>query len=167
MKAKLQKFVLCLIIGIILLTNTSCDDPKAKVTAQDGTYTAYDNGIVFDAKTNLEWLVGPDEDTSWEDAKAWAEDLSIDGGGWRIPKIEELRGLYKKGKGTRNMTPLLKTTGWFVWSRDVEDAISETWGFNFHSDIGRQLNRNTSFTRVFAVRSRRKTEDPNTPTSPK
>ncbi len=33
-----------------------------------------------------------------------------------MPTISELRTLDKKGAGSRNMTPLLETTGWWVWA---------------------------------------------------
>ena len=65
------------------------------------------------------------------------------------------QGLYKKGSGDRNMTPLLKTTGWWVWSGETKRFVrclgssTSTYG-NRHWD-----NRNDSHnTRAFAVRSR-------------
>ncbi len=38
----------------------------------------------------------------------------MDGGGWRMPAICELKGPYRKGAGRRNMaTPfILETAGW-------------------------------------------------------
>jgi hypothetical protein len=79
--------------------------------ARDGQYIKYANGIVYDTETDLEWLAGPDKDIKWYDAKKWAENLNIDGEGWRMPTVKELETLYKHGLGTRNMTPLLKNTG--------------------------------------------------------
>ena len=61
---------------------------------------AYDNGIVRDTATGLEWVAGPDKDTPWEEAKTWVESLNI-GEGWRMPKMGELEGLYKQGSGER------------------------------------------------------------------
>ena len=82
------------------------------------------SGVVFDKNTGLEWFVGPDRDTTWNDAKAWVESLDVAGGGWRMPTEEELRTLYKYGAGTRNMTPLLKTTGWLVWTGEASNSSS-------------------------------------------
>ena len=92
---------------------------KPKDVAHDGTFIAYASGVVRDTKTGLEWIAGPDRNTTWYTAKSWVESLSIDGGGWRMPTREELKSLYQKGAGKRNMTPLLKTTGWFVWSGET------------------------------------------------
>jgi hypothetical protein len=52
-----------------------------KEVARDGVYVAYANGIVKDTKTGLEWVVGPDKDTNWEEAKSWVQNLNLDGGG--------------------------------------------------------------------------------------
>jgi len=49
--------------------------------------------------------------------------LNLDGGGWRMPTMEELSGLYKKEAGSQNMTPLLKTSGRYVWSGENEGSL--------------------------------------------
>ncbi len=120
--------------------------------ALDGRFVANDNGVVTDTKAGLEWFVGPDRDTTWYEAKSWAESLSVDDGGWRLPTREELKSLYKQGAGTRNMSPLLKTTGEFVWSGELIGS-SYAWGFCF--GIGREYWPLCSFSdtaRGFAVR---------------
>jgi len=89
---------------------------------RDGIYVAYANGIVRDTKTGLEWKAGPDWNTNWNDARSWVQSLNLDGGGWRMPTTDELKTLYKKGTGERNMTPLLKTSGWLVWSGETEGS---------------------------------------------
>jgi hypothetical protein len=113
------------------------------------------SGIVRDAKTGLEWKAGPDKNTNWHEAMAWTKKLNLDGGGWRMPTLDELEGLYKKGAGSLNMTPLLKTTGWQVWSDKLKDS-SFAWGFYFVSG-GKGWDGQTfphDF-RAFAVRSRK------------
>ena len=121
----------------------------------DGRFIADSNGIVRDIETGLEWFAGPDRETTWPEAKAWVESLNVDGGGWRMPTREELKTLYRPGAGTRNMTSLLKTTGWAVWSGETRDS-SSAGGFYFH--YGNELwgNRSDSNNgRGFAVRSLR------------
>jgi len=110
--------------------NTSAHLPKRKEPSPDGSFITYANGIVYDTKTGLEWVTGPDRGTTWDEANDWVESLNIDGGGWRMPTMNELEGLYKKGMGSHNITSLLKTTGWYVWSGEIKDS-SEAWGFNF------------------------------------
>jgi Protein of unknown function (DUF1566) len=125
---------------------------------RDGVYIAYANGIVRDTKTGLEWVVGPDMGMDRIDAKAWANSLNVGGVGWRLPTLAELKGLYQYSKGDYNMTPLLKTTGPWVWSS--QDAGMQQLYFNF--DNGRDgffaLANGIIFSpqslRAFAVRSR-------------
>ncbi|MEW6262341.1 MAG: caspase family protein [Thermodesulfobacteriota bacterium] len=89
-------------------------------------------GIIYDSKTGLEWYVGPDRRTSWWDAKSWVSQLTIGGGGWRMPTKEELAGLYRKGTGSNNMDPAFKTSGSFVWSGE-RISPTEAWGFDFRA----------------------------------
>jgi len=141
---------------------------KPKVIARDGTFIAYTSGVVYDRNTGLEWIVGPNRDTSWYQAKSWVESLSIDGGGWRMPTKAELKTLYQKGVGTHNMTSLLKTTGGWVWSGELKapggwaafgstKSSSLAWVFVFHDGsegTGAREYPSPGF-RGFAVRSRR------------
>jgi hypothetical protein len=124
------------------------------VINRDGIYVAYANGIVKDTNTGLEWKVGPDKDTSWNEAKSWVKSLNLDGGGWRMPSMDELEGLYKEGSGDRNMTPLLKTTGYYVWSGEIKGS-SKAKGFNFDDGSRYSTYRDYYYSeRAFAVRSR-------------
>ena len=121
---------------------------------RDGKYVADNNGIVYDTSTGLEWVAGPDNDTDWYGAKSWVENLSLDGHGWRMPTIAELRSLYQEGAGQRNMTPLLKTTGWWVWSGKTEGS-SDAWAFYFYPGPDDWAGRGDAYYgRAFAVRSR-------------
>ena len=127
-----------------------------KVIAHDGTFIAYASGVVYDTNTSLEWYAGPDKNTNWNEAKRWVENLTIAGGGWRMPTREELKTLYGKGAGTRNMSPLLKTTGWWVWSGETRNP-SEAWAFTFSYGGPRswEFRDPSYYGRGFAVRSRR------------
>jgi len=128
---------------------------EPKIIDSDGNYVKYATGVVYDKNTGLEWYAGPDKKINWDEAKRWVESLSVAGGDWRMPTREELETLYKKGAGTRNMTPLFKTTGWRVWSES--SSSSSAWYFGFSSDRKYFGSRNYSKNglRGFAVRSRR------------
>ena len=105
-----------------LKTTAAAIDPSAvssKIAASDGRFEKLASGVVRDTQSGLDWYAGPDKNTVWDDAKQWVAGLKIDGGGWRMPTMEELKGLYRKGDGSRNMTPLLETTGWWVWSGET------------------------------------------------
>ena len=117
-------------------------------------YTAYDNGIVKDASTGLEWKTGPDRNMTWNKAKSWVAGLKTGGGGWRMPTLDELEGIYKKGTGNRNITLMLKTTGWDVWSGETKGS-SGAWRFDFYDGRKRwRFHSDPSCKRAFAVRSR-------------
>jgi len=127
---------------------------SAQEIARDGHFVAYENGVVKDTRTGLEWVAGPDRNITWYEAKAWVQSLNIAGGGWRMPTTDELKTLYEKGKGTNHRTLLLKATGNFLWSGETKDS-SSAWGFFF--GWGRRTfngRDNSRFSRAFAVRSR-------------
>ena len=132
--------------------------PKAKVIEMDGSFVKLASEVVYDKNTELEWYAGPDKETNWSEAKKWVEnldDFNIAGGGWRMPTVKELQTLFQEGAGNSNMTPLLKTTGWFVWSGQAKDAMF-AWGFYFHYGEEYAFSRSASYNlRGFAVRSKK------------
>lgn len=66
----------------------------------------------------------------------------------------ELEGLYKRGAGKRNMTPLLKTSGWYIWSGETKgSSIAWFFSFNFGSRYW-DFRTYSNLIRAFAVRSR-------------
>jgi hypothetical protein len=138
------------------------DKQEAKEIGRDGNFIAYDNGVVYDTRTGLEWFVGPDKNTNWKTAKSWVENLDAAGGDWRMPSTEELQTLFKKGAGENNMTPLLKSRGWFVWSGETGKIKGLFWSrweagcfdFNFNGVASRELRWFSSLFRAFAVRVR-------------
>ena len=104
--------------------------PSSDIVERDGKYVVYASGVVKDTENGLEWKPGPDKDTDWNKANYWVEGLTLDGGGWRMPTLDELSALYKEGAGDHNMTPLLKTTGSWVWS-DKKKGSSQAWVVHF------------------------------------
>jgi hypothetical protein len=81
--------------------------------------------------------------------------LSVGGGGWRMPTRAELKGLYHKGMGSRNIPAEFKTIGWWVWSGEL-DSSTTAWFFHFNFGKDRITARNISHNdRAFAVRSRK------------
>jgi hypothetical protein len=128
---------------------------KPIVIDRDKQFIKYRSNVVYDKNTGLEWYVGPDKGTTWNEAKRWVEDLNVAGGGWRMPTIKELKTLYKKGTGENNMPPLLKTTIEWVWSGETKGSTNAlTFGFG----AGRESFGTRGWSRYprgFAVRSRR------------
>lgn len=118
-------------------------------------FTKAGNGVITDNATGLDWYVGPNQDNNWHQAKAWTENLSAAGGGWRMPDMMELKALYQKGASPIHMDPLFQLPGAWVWSGQLKDA-SFTWGFAFYSGLEGWHSVDYGFGRVvLAVRSRR------------
>jgi len=107
------------------------DGAAYREVAKDDTLTAYDNGIIYDSRTGLEWFLGADKDTDWYQARSWIRSIADGKGKWRMPTVDELQSLYKKGRGPRNASTLFKSKGWYVWSGKEKDA-SSAWGFGFY-----------------------------------
>ncbi len=93
-----------------MVASISPDIAKPKIIARDRHYIKHANGIVYDTKTGLEWFAGTDKGTTWNKANRWVIGVSVAGGGWQMPTNSELEGIYLKGAGIRNMTPLLETS---------------------------------------------------------
>lgn len=125
------------------------EDPN--IIDRDDNYLKFANGIVHDSNTGLEWIAGPGRNMSWDEARKWAQDLKIDGGGWRMPERDELETLYQEGKGKRNMTRLLETTAWWVWAAEHDDSASSSL-FDFSRGSRDWHSRNP---RAYAVRTRK------------
>jgi Caspase domain/Protein of unknown function (DUF1566) len=98
-----------------------------KITARDGHFVQYENGIVFDEKTGLEWYFVLYKRLNWHDAHRWVENLSANGGGWRMPSTKELSSLMGFD-GIPNL--IFEGTNPFVWSKNEKDAKT-AWGFYF------------------------------------
>ncbi len=152
---KIDTLLILAIFFLVLPIAKIAAGQNQTIVARDDHYVKYENSIVYDEKTKLEWITGTDKDIHWNEAKLWAENLSLDGGEWRMPTKTEVKKLYKKGAGPRNMTPLLKTSGWWIWSEEKSGAkgsrffgIPSNYSSWYH--LGFSNNR-----RAFAVRSRK------------
>ncbi len=151
---KVKKLILVILFVVMPITELTASEQRT-IAARDNHYVKYENGIVYDKKTNLEWLVGPDKDIHWSKAKSWAEGLSLNGGGWRMPTKNEVKKLYKEGNGPRNMTFLLNTNGWWIWSEEKNGSKGSRF-FGFPSSYSSWYHLGFSKDRrAFAVRLRK------------
>ncbi len=142
--------ILALIIAAVWVVGAG-----AAVEAQPGRYTKSPDGVILDSVTGLEWYVNPNRDNTWHEAKAWADGLTVAGGGWRLPTLAELKAQYRKGASAVNMDPLFQLPGAYVWSGDLKDP-QFAWGFAFYSGLEGFHSVKYGFGRVaLAVRSRK------------
>ncbi len=89
-------------------------------------------GVIRDSQTGLEWRRSDNgSDIHWNDARAYCQRLV---GGWMLPTVVELQGIYDKsgllrtrcGKDTCKASPLFRLTGPTVWSSE-QDGPSRAW----------------------------------------
>lgn len=71
-------------------------DPGLGLGMDTGSEAEYDSGTWFDSVSGLTWENPPDFGVrTWDEAKSYCAVLSLAGGGWRLPTIEELRSLIR------------------------------------------------------------------------
>ncbi|MBU4232795.1 MAG: DUF1566 domain-containing protein [Proteobacteria bacterium] len=145
------------LVALILLVVWGCGKGRTmtEVNPVQPRFTKADNGVITDSVTGLDWYVAPNRDNNWHQAKAWTESLTVAGGGWRMPTVAELIGIYQKGASPNNMDPLFQSPGVWVWSGQLNNAVS-AWGYAFYSGLVGYHGIDYALGRqVFAVRSRR------------
>ena len=129
--------------------------PMAEVKPLQTRFTKANNGVITDRDTGLDWYVGPNPDNTWREAKAWTENLTVAGGGWRLPTMPELKAIYRKGASANNMDPLFQAKGAWAWSGELRNAWS-VWGLAFYNNLEGWHSMNYGNGRVaLAVRSHR------------
>ena len=149
-----------LITALCLIVLFPCSGSSDEEIGAGERFISHGSGIVFDRVTDLEWLVGPDQNTNWDQAKSWVDGLGSDDDGWRMPTSSELNSLYKRNTGSRNMTtPLLKTTGWWIWSGETRttDGAWSARAIFLRRGNSSWLSRDSRYYNVgrgFAVRSK-------------
>ena len=152
----MKTHIYILIFGLLLVSCTTTGVTQREGEYFESGYLVHSHGVVRDKETGLEWYAGPDRGINWYEAKSWVKDLSVAGEGWRMPTRSELKTLYQKdfGDSSRNVTPLLITSGWYSWSGEIHDS-SSAWLFNF--GYGQECWRSSDYVhvdfRIFAVRS--------------
>lgn len=109
-------------------------------------------GVIYDSETGLEWVIGSDKNTNYEQANQWVAGCNMAGGGWRMPTRKELLGIYQKDIGDRNLDPVFKITGFYVWAELRNKSYA--WAFNF--GMGEKCwftKRTSNYIRALGVRS--------------
>ena len=133
--------------------NNSKVTSSINLLQRDGVFLLSDNGIIKDTRTGLEWKADPDEETTWNGANVWAQSLVLDGRGWRLPTVGELRTLFKKGLGKNNMSQLLNEDRPFVWSGETDGSSKAVVVLYVDGSTGSMDKDSNIMKRAFAVRS--------------
>jgi serine/threonine protein kinase len=137
-------------------------------------------GSIDDSASGLEWFIGQDQNTSWEEASTWTAALTVCGGGWRMPSAEELNTLYDPrhtaGRGydrdgkhfPAKLDPIFADIGGgsSVWS-NAQPVNKQAVAYEFFAGGTATIPQDGTTpglpqftTRAFAVRGHGRTADP-------
>ena len=153
--ARWYRLSLMALILLVVSASTLSSSLQGQVVDGQGQprFTKAPNGVITDRATGLDWYVG--QENNWHQAKAWAEGLTVAGGGWRLPTIAELKAIYQKGASRNHMDPIFQAPGAWAWSGEMYDARS-AYGFAFYSGLVNSHGLDYAYGRLaLAVRSRR------------
>jgi hypothetical protein len=124
------------------ISQDNTDVPAVAEETDPSVITVDPSGII--SANGLQWRVGPDRDLSWNQAFEWVNSL---GGGWRVPSIGELEGLWNAGVNNTDWGPF-RNNGFLVWSGN------HTVFCFFSGDVFQYPQQAVAIaTRAFAVRS--------------
>jgi hypothetical protein len=80
------------------------------------------DGVVADPRTGLQWAPSNKQSMNHYQAEEYVKNLSLAGGGWRLPTTAELKELYNTGKTGCGCAEIIDATT-YVWSG--ESCIKE------------------------------------------
>ena len=107
--------------------------------ADDGRWKITKPQVVADTFTDTQWTQRDNlGDVNWNGAKAHCANLDLDGGGWRLPTMNELSQLYSGAQGNKvacgayqcSAPKAFYLTGLAFWSGEQGDSSSEALYFN-------------------------------------
>jgi hypothetical protein len=129
---------------------------KEKLRKERGRFSLED-GVIYDSQLGLEWAPSNGQAFNHYQAEGYARDLSLAGGGWRLPTRAELKSLYDKSK-PGNVAPVFGVGDKWVWTSELtgSDIPGAACGFYFYDGTergGDRDNKNRHDRRVLAVRS--------------
>jgi hypothetical protein len=119
-----------------------------------------DKGTWTDPASGLTWQDSPTGGKmTWSNAKAHCAGLSLDGGGWHLPTIRELRTLVRDNDGPDVgcfwPDQMQGPCRWYWSSSPGLDASAGVWGVNFRSGITTtghiRVHLNNSYRKVFTA----------------
>jgi hypothetical protein len=121
----------------MLLAALALPVPHAKaVTAAEctGRYTS-DTLTVRDNDTGLTWQRTADPaGRAWIDADSYCQNLTLAGGGWRLPNIFELQTIVDESVTGPSLDPAfdpVQANGIYCSSTSHADAFNQAWAIDF------------------------------------
>lgn len=147
LERKCLSFSIMMICTILLISNI-----PAFANSISERFSVSPDGIIIDSETGLQWMVGPDNDFTWVEAREWIDNLE---GNWRMPSKWELLDLFDAGVDIYSWGPF-DTGGKYVWAFDLHSPdLSFLFSFIPGYDVfwSRQYSEYPIGIRVFVVYS--------------
>jgi hypothetical protein len=107
------------------LVNWPLTETADLVTVDNGRrvvkrFVAAKGGTVLDLTEGMEWLLGPAEEVTYEEAVKWFKQLDhAEGNRWMMPFKRGIKTIYRKRAGKHNLDPLYGDSSARVWYLDV------------------------------------------------
>ena len=133
---KLDKTVLVLAgVFLLMIIKFSTAGYTANIVYREKHFILYSDQVIKDTKTGLEWYYRHGDwgaGVSEFEARKWVKNLTVAGGGWRLPAIKELFTLYKTGTFNQGRKVSLrdKFTGnrsWVFWEIEPWHKCRNGW----------------------------------------
>jgi len=114
-------------------------------------------GVIQDLRTGLEWAPVPLMTVNYDSAVTHARSLSLAGGGWRLPTVDELTDLYESGQRGCGLDTAFEVRYPNAWASDPKNP-SERWIVTFsryklNTQLWDEQSAPCDFCRVMPVRS--------------
>ncbi len=135
-----MRVILLILIGLSVL--------NAEITRDS-------NGIVTDTSTKLQWQDNEVGSTMvWETAISHCEGLDLDGTGWRLPNINELKSIIEKSKvNPAIIDGFVNTISDHYWSSTTnENSEFMAWRGDFNNGTSHGGSKNHDYCYVRCVR---------------
>ncbi len=81
--------------------------------------------IVKDKSTGLQWQDNElSPEVQWKDASLYCKKLELDGSGWRLPSLDELKTIIDKKKKNPSISDVfLNTSASYYWTEESKDGL--------------------------------------------
>jgi len=133
--------------------DATCQGNQAMMLEQRGS------GVLRQCVTGLEWMQSDNgSNINWREATQYCQSR---GGGWRLPQVSELQGIYdgsgalrtRCGSGdTCKISPSFRLTGPYAWSSEQERSSQAWYIVSFFSGWRHSYDVGSDGTRALCVR---------------
>jgi len=114
-------------------------------------------GVIKDLRTGLEWAPVPMMTVNYDHAVTYVKSLRLAGGGWRLPTVDELKGLHESGKKGCGLDYAFENRYPKAWSSDPKSPSKRWIGrfsrYELHAELWDRQSVPCDDCRVLPVRT--------------